>query len=71
MGADSFQWCAAVEQGTMGRNCNTGTSILTQGRTYFRVRLVEHWNRLLREEVESPSLEIVKACLDADLCNLL
>lgn len=37
----------------------------------FTLRLTEHWNRLLREVVESPSLEIFKTHLDAFLCNLL
>jgi len=29
------------------------------------------WNRLPREVVESPSVEIFKTCLDAYLCDLL
>jgi len=33
--------------------------------------VTEHWNRLPREVVESPSLEIFKPHLDADLCDLL
>ena len=39
-------------------------------KNFFTVR-VEHWNRLLREVVESPSLEIFKTHLDTYLCNLL
>ena len=33
----------------------------------FMIRVMEHWNRLLREVVESPSMEIFKTCLDAYL----
>ena len=41
------------------------------GKNFFTVRVTEHWNRLPREAVESPSLGIFKTCLDAYLCNLL
>ena len=40
-------------------------------RKFFTVRLTEHWNRLPREVVDSPSLEIFKTCLNAYLCSLL
>jgi len=33
MGADSFQWGAAIEQVATGRNWNTRSSILMRGRT--------------------------------------
>ncbi len=40
-------------------------------KNFFKVRVMEHWNRLPREVVESPSLEIFKTCLDTYLCNLV
>ena len=40
-------------------------------RNFFMVRVMEHWNRLPREVVESPSMEKFKNHLDAYLCDLL
>jgi len=40
-------------------------------KTFFTMRLVKHWNRLLREVVKVPSLEIFKVWLDGDLSNLV
>ncbi|KFP14096.1 hypothetical protein Z169_11431, partial [Egretta garzetta] len=37
----------------------------------FTMRVVKHWNRLLREVVEAPSLETFKARLDEALSNLI
>ena len=36
---------------------------------FFTMRVVRHWNRLLREVVDTPSLEIFKARLDGALSN--
>ncbi|KGL73001.1 hypothetical protein N309_02468, partial [Tinamus guttatus] len=36
-------------------------------KSFIMVRVAEHWNRLPREVVESPSLEIFKTRLDAAL----
>ena len=38
---------------------------------FFTVRVTERWNRLPREAVESPCMEIFKTRLDTYLCNLL
>jgi len=35
------------------------------------MRVTEHGNRLSREVVESPSLDIFKTCLDAILGNVV
>ncbi|KFV75830.1 hypothetical protein N308_01072, partial [Struthio camelus australis] len=40
-------------------------------KNFFTVRVTEHWNRLLRGVVESPSLEIFKSRLDVILGNML
>ncbi|KFP38167.1 hypothetical protein N324_10688, partial [Chlamydotis macqueenii] len=37
---------------------------------YFTLRVVEHWNRLPREVVDAPSLEMFKARLDEALSSL-
>ncbi|KAK4826429.1 hypothetical protein QYF61_008962, partial [Mycteria americana] len=44
---------------------------LNNRKHFFTVRVTEHWHRLLREAVESPSLETFKSCLDTVLCNQL
>ncbi|KGL94892.1 hypothetical protein N301_02118, partial [Charadrius vociferus] len=38
---------------------------------FFTLRVVRHWNRLPREAVEAPSLEVFKARLDGALSNLV
>lgn len=38
---------------------------------FCTVRVTEQWNRLLREVMEPPSLEILNTHLDAFLCHLL
>ena len=44
---------------------------LNRRKNFFPLRVTEHWNRLPREAVESPSLEIFKTHLDKVLYSLL
>ncbi|KFW72751.1 hypothetical protein AS28_15107, partial [Pygoscelis adeliae] len=38
---------------------------------FFMMRMVRHWNRLPREVVDAPPLEVFKARLDGALNNLV
>ena len=38
---------------------------------FFTMRVMRHWNRLPREAVDVPSLEVFKARLDGALSNLV
>jgi len=44
---------------------------LNMRKNFFPLRVTEHWNRLPREIVESPSLETFETHLDKVLCSLL
>jgi len=44
---------------------------LKMRKNFFPLRVIEPWNRLPREVVVSPSLEMFKTRLDKVLCSLL
>ncbi|KGL93311.1 hypothetical protein N301_08756, partial [Charadrius vociferus] len=54
-----------------GYKLEEGRFTLNIRKKFFTLRVVRHWNRLPREVVEAPSLEVFKARLDVALGNLV
>jgi len=40
-------------------------------KNFFTDRVVRHWNRLPREAVDSPSLEVFNKCIDVALWHMV
>ncbi|KFR17580.1 hypothetical protein N306_13353, partial [Opisthocomus hoazin] len=54
-----------------GSKLKEGRFRLDIRKKFFTMRVVKHWNRLSREAVATPSLEVLKARLDGALSNLV
>ncbi|KFQ92877.1 hypothetical protein Y956_13544, partial [Nipponia nippon] len=54
-----------------GYKLKVGRFRLDIRKKFFTMRMVRHWNRLPREAVDAPSLEVFKARLDGALSNLV
>ena len=65
----SFQWCPTTGQETVDTNWNT-KFCLNMSKNLFTLRHTGPWNKLHREVVEFPSLEIFKTHLASFLCSL-
>ncbi|KFV99030.1 hypothetical protein N326_01603, partial [Eurypyga helias] len=54
-----------------GFKLKSGRFSLDSRKKFFLERVVRHWNRLPREAVDAPSLEVFKARQDEALSNLV
>ncbi|KFQ06321.1 hypothetical protein N330_06022, partial [Leptosomus discolor] len=54
-----------------GRKLGEGRFRLDRRKKFFTLRVVRHWNRLPKEAVDAPPLEVFKTRLDRALSKLV